>query len=393
MTITELKKQFTDIFGENGEDLRVFYSAGRVNLIGEHTDATGGYVFPAAISLGTTIIARKRNDNKICLAASDLPDRPVLSIDKLESYKELGWGNYQAGVLYEMAKDGYKIVGADLLFDDTVPHGAGLSSSAAIEVATAVMAATFSAEAKGEEVSLDSKYLAVVSQRAENKYIGVNCGIMDQFASSMGKKDNAIFLNCKTLDFSLIPLEMKGYKIILANTNKKRSLMTCGYNERRADTENGFNAIKDYLNVSCLGEVTPAMLETVLGKLTDENMKKRVTHVVYENERVLKSVEALKEGNLALFGELMKKSHDSLRDLYEVTGKELDTLYEEALKIEGVIGSRMTGAGFGGCTVSIVPENKVAEFIETVGAAYSKETGLVADFYVCEIGDGGREIK
>lgn len=394
MELIDLKKQFLEIFGGCDENLRVFYSAGRVNLIGEHTDTTGGYVFPAALTLGTTIIARKREDDMICLAATDLPDRPKAKVSDLAQYREIPWGNYQYGVASEMQKDGYHICGVDALYYDSVPHGAGLSSSAAIEVATAVMFAAFSNEQKGEQNELDMVYMAKVSQRAENQYIGVNCGIMDQFASAMGKKNCAIFLNCKTLAYQHVPLNLNGYKVVIANTNKKRSLQTSGYNERRKSCEDGFAVLKQHIDgVTCLGEVTPEQLTAHLQYLTDENQRKRVSHVVSENARVKESVAALQKGDLKTFGKLMIQSHESLRDLFEVTCLELDTLVEEALKIDGVIGSRMTGAGFGGCTVSIVREDAVQPFIEFVGKHYQEKTGLTADFYLSEIGDGGREVK
>ena len=393
-TIEELKQQFVDIYGGDTSDLRVFMAPGRVNLIGEHTDYNGGYVFPAALSMNTTVIARKRSDNLIHLCATDLPDRVEADITKLGEYKHLKWGNYQIGVAYELEKLGYEIVGCDMLSHGTIPYGGGLSSSASIEVSTAILFATFSNEKKGLPNNIDMIEMAKVSQRTEHTYAGVNCGIMDQFASAMGKKDHAIFLDCKTLDYSLVPLKMDGYKLVIANTNKKRGLADSKYNERRSQCEEAFAILKDALpGATCLGDVSVEEFEKNARLISDEIVKNRAKHIVYEDDRVLRSVEALKAGDLKTFGALMTQSHESLRDLYEVTGVELDTLVEEALKIDGTIGSRMTGAGFGGCSVSLVREDAVDAFIETVGKEYEKKIGYPASFYVSDISDGGMELK
>lgn len=393
-TIEELKQQFVDIYGGDTSDLRVFMAPGRVNLIGEHTDYNGGYVFPAALSMNTTVIARKRSDNLIHLCATDLPDRVEADITKLGEYKHLKWGNYQIGVAYELEKLGYEIVGCDMLSHGTIPYGGGLSSSASIEVSTAILFATFSNEKKGLPNNIDMIEMAKVSQRTEHTYAGVNCGIMDQFASAMGKKDHAIFLDCKTLDYSLVPLKMDGYKLVIANTNKKRGLADSKYNERRSQCEEAFELLKDALpDATCLGDVSVEEFEKNAHLLSDEIVKNRAKHIVYEDDRVLRSVEALKAGDLKTFGALMTQSHESLRDLYEVTGVELDTLVEEALKIDGTIGSRMTGAGFGGCSVSLVREDAVDAFIDTVGKEYEKKIGYAASFYVSDISDGGMELK
>lgn len=394
MDLKTLKKKFTELYGGTEEEIRVFSSPGRVNLIGEHTDYNGGFVFPAALTVSSTVIVRPRNDRKINLAATDLPDRVQASLDDLEKYKDLKWGNYQLGVADELEKAGYTLVGCDMLFHDTVPLGAGLSSSAAIEVATALALVTLSNEAQGINKEIDMVELALICQKAENNYVGVNCGIMDQFASAMGKVDHAIFLNCKTLDYKWVPLNLEGYKIVIANTNKKRSLADSKYNERRSECEKGLEILQTALaEASCLGDISYAQFQQHKELIEDKVIRKRVEHVIAENDRVLRSVEALKNNNISEFGQLMIASHNSLRDLYEVTGKELDTLVEEALKIDGVIGSRMTGAGFGGCTVSIVRDDSVDEFIEKVGKSYKEQIGYEASFYVSEVGDGGREIK
>lgn len=388
MKIEELLKMFKDVYGENKEPIRCFFSSGRVNLIGEHTDYNGGYVFPAALNVGTTVLARKRNDNKICLYATDLKELIEADIDRIDEYKNIRWGNYQLGVVKELKEEGYEVGGVDMLFHDTVPHGAGLSSSAAIECATGIAVySLFNSK------PIDKLKLSFICQRAENRFVGVNCGIMDQFASSLGKKDHAIFLNTRTMEYRYVPLKLGDYKIVISNTNKKRSLADSKYNERRSQCEKGLELLKKELNISCLGELDVETFEKYKYLIDDEIILKRVRHVVYENDRVLKSIDVLQKGDLEGFGKLMIQSHISLRDDYEVTGLELDTLFDEALKVEGVIGSRMTGAGFGGCTVSIVHKDAIEEFVRKVGENYRAKTGLTADFYTFEIDDGAREIE
>lgn len=393
MNLNELKNKFLEIYGGSEEGIRIFSSPGRVNLIGEHTDYNGGFVFPAAVTMSSTVVARPRNDRTINLIATDLMIRVEASLDQLEQYKTIKWGNYQLGVADELQKAGYPLVGCDLLYHDTVPLGAGLSSSAAIEVATAITLVSLGDPAYGKTKSIDMVEMAKISQRAENKYCGVNCGIMDQFASAMGKANHAIFLDCKDLSFNHVPLNLKGYKIVIANTNKKRSLADSKYNERRSECEKGFEFLNAVIpGTTCLGDISYEEFVKFGSVIKDEVIRKRVEHVISEDDRVLKSVEALSKDDIEQFGKYMIASHNSLRDLYEVTGVELDTLVEEALKMEGVAGSRMTGAGFGGCTVSIVREEAVEKFIETVGKNYTAKTGLTATFYVSEAGDGGREI-
>ncbi|MDO4563176.1 MAG: galactokinase [Clostridia bacterium] len=394
MEIKELKELFIKHYGGSGGDIRIFRSPGRVNLIGEHTDYNGGFVFPAALTMGTTIAARVTDNGIIKMRATDLPDYVEADISKIMDYKHLEWGNYQIGVAAELQKRGYEIIGCELLFDDTVPHGGGLSSSAAIEVATAIAFATFSNEKKGITEPLNMIEMALCGQGAENNYCGVNCGIMDQFASAMGKKNHVIFLDCKDLSYKLVGLKMDGCKIVIANTNKKRSLADSKYNERRAECDEGFVALKKELcGATCLGDISLAEFEAHKNLITNPVVRKRVEHVISEDDRVLRSVKALEAGDISEFGKLMNESHDSLRDLYEVTGIELDTLVEEARKQNGTIGSRMTGAGFGGCTVSIVQEAAVESFIKNVGDAYRERIGYDASFYVDDIGDGGHEVK
>lgn len=389
MTNSELKQEFIKVFGGNEYDIRLFASPGRVNLIGEHTDYSGGFVFPAALTFCTTVAARVRDDNKIRMKATDLPEIVEGTTATLENFKDLKWGNYQFGVFTELKKAGYNIVGADMLFHDTTPHGAGLSSSAAIEVSSAIAMA-----ALGGAKDIDSIEMAKLSQLAEHNYVGVKCGIMDQFASAMGKKNHAIFLDCKTLDYQLVPINIDGYKLVLSNTNKKHSLGASKYNERRHECEAGFEILKKELpSATCLGDITPEEYYRVKDAIKDETVERRVRHVVEEDARVKKSIEVLTAGDLVTFGKLMTASHESLRDLYEVSCDELDILAAEALKVDGVLGSRMTGAGFGGCTVSLVKDDAVDTFIDRLGKVYLDKVGYEASFYITEIGDGGRELK
>ncbi len=394
MTVNEIKKMFIEIYGGTEEDLRVFASPGRVNLIGEHTDYNGGYVFPCALKMKTTIVLRPNGENVVRLSATDLPDRVTVDLNNVDACKGINWGDYQAGIISEMLKDNYDILGCDMLFDDTTPHGGGLSSSAAIEVSTALAFATLHNEKNGITEPVNMIEMAKIGQRAENNFVGVNCGIMDQFASAMGKENCAVFLKCQTLEYKLVPVVLNGLKIVISNTKKKHSLGASKYNERRSECEEGFKILKKALpNKACLGEITTEEFEKVKDVIKDEIVLKRVTHVIYEDDRVLKSVDALNNGDIKAFGKYMNESHDSLRYNYEVTGNELDTMVEEARKIDGVLGSRMTGGGFGGCTVSIVKEECVDKFIAEVGKNYQAKTGLTPEFYVTEIGNGGMEIK
>lgn len=384
--IEQLKQEFFKQYGAPCE--KVLFSPGRVNLIGEHTDYNGGYVFPAAIGIGSTLLYRKRKDNVIRLKATDLPQIVEADIRQLERYQNLLWGNYQLGIFETMKKQGYSISGCDLLYDDTIPHGGGLSSSAAIEVVTALLVSVLSGE------QTDMAKMARISQQMEHEYIGVKCGIMDQFSSAMGKRNHAIFLNCKTMDFELVPIRMDGYKLVISNTNKKRSLADSKYNERRAECEQAVEELrKEIPGITCLADVTAEMFAQHKSAITNRTIQKRAEHVIMEDDRVLQSVTVLKQGDLAAFGKLMNASHDSLRDFYEVTGTELDTLVEEARKIDGVLGSRMTGAGFGGCTVSLVRDDAVEKFQTAVSENYQKRIGYAPSFYITVIGDGGRVLE
>lgn len=390
----ELKEQFCRIYGGNIEELRIFSGPGRVNLIGEHIDYCGGYVFPAALSLDSMVIARPNNENVLRLAATDLPDRVEVKMDGLESAKGLKWGNYQAGVALMLQEAGYRLTGVDMLFHDTVPLGSGLSSSAAIELATAVALITLGNEAFGVTRTIDMIEMAVLGKKTENEFCGVSCGIMDQFASAMGKKDHAILLDCATLKYRYLPLNLNGYRIVLGNTKKKRALGESKYNERVSECAEGLRILRKYLPYKKnLCDITRDEFEQYKSSIENEVIRKRVTHVIYENDRVLKAAEALEKNDIVLLGRLMEEANASIRDLYEVTGRELDIMTAEAMKIEGVLGSRMTGAGFGGCTVNIVRKDTVDFFIEQVGRNYREQTGLTPEFYISEIGDGAREIK
>lgn len=392
MKIKEIKKIFTDLYGEG--EMRVFASPGRVNLIGEHIDYCGGCVMPAALTMKTTLIARKRNDDIIRLKATDLDIMVETTVSEMHNLKgQLKWGDYQIGVMVELMKNGYDICGCDLLYDDTVPHGGGLSSSAAIEVSTALCFATFSNEKKGVNKEIDMIEMALISQRAEHNFIGVKCGIMDQFVSAMGKADHAVYLNCATLEYEHIPLKLDDCSIVLTNTNAKHSLGSSKYNERRGECEEGLCALKTVLpDIKELADVTVEQFEAHKNVIKNEITRKRIKHVVYECDRVRKSAEAIKNNDIALFGQYMNESHDSLQYDYEVTCPELDYVVNMGKKVNGVLGIRMTGAGFGGCTVAIINNCALDKYIERIGVLFEEKFGHKASFYISGTGDGGREI-
>ena len=370
---------FKEIFNADATDL--FTAAGRINVIGEHVDYCGGKVFPAALNLRCNVYGRKREGNTIRLAFRGIEGIVELDINKLDAYRGLKIGNYQAGVAYFLQQKGVEIVGCDLYYDCTVPFGSGLSSSAAIEVATAVTLSEYAG------VSYDKVEIALLSQKAENEYAGVNCGIMDQFASAMGKKDHAVLLDCSTLEYEYVPLQLGEYSIVVANCNKPHNLVESKYNVRRQEVERALQSIQKVLPVKSLSEVTPKQFAEVKYLLAGV-LEKRAEHVVMECDCVNKAVEALKAGNLQELGRLLNESHYSLRDLYEVTGKELDTLSALSRMEAGCLGSRMIGAGFGGCTISIVKKTMVESFIRHVDKAYYDAIGYKASFYETSIEDG-----
>ena len=385
----KLLEKFQELFGGEG-DIRSYFSPGRVNLIGEHTDYNGGHVFPCALTIGTYGIARKREDRKIRFYSENFSRLGVFetSLDDLVYHEEANWTNYPKGVVWAFKEKGYVAdTGFDLVMYGNIPNGSGLSSSASVELLMGVILV----DMFGFE-GLSMIDLALFGQYAENKFNGMNCGIMDQFAIAMGKENQAIFLDTADLSYEYAPIKMKGAKIVIAASNKKRKLTDSKYNERRAECEEALADIQKQMDIKALGDLTEEQFEEVKDAVKNPVCRKRAKHAVYENQRTIKAVAALKAGDLETFGKLMNASHVSLRDDYEVTGKELDTLVETAWKQEGVIGSRMTGAGFGGCTVSIVKEEAIDDFIKNVGEIYEKEIGYAADFYVVEIGDGSRRI-
>ena len=385
----KLLEKFQELFGGEG-DIRSYFSPGRVNLIGEHTDYNGGHVFPCALTIGTYGIARKREDRKIRFYSENFSRLGVFetSLDDLVYHEEANWTNYPKGVVWAFKEKGYVAdTGFDLVMYGNIPNGSGLSSSASVELLMGVILV----DMFGFE-GLSMIDLALLGQYAENKFNGMNCGIMDQFAIAMGKENQAIFLDTSDLSYEYAPIEMKGAKIVIAASNKKRKLTDSKYNERRAECEEALADIQKQMDIKALGDLTEEQFEEVKDAVKNPVCRKRAKHAVYENQRTIKAVAALKAGDLETFGKLMNASHVSLRDDYEVTGKELDTLVEAAWKQEGVIGSRMTGAGFGGCTVIIVKEEAIDDFIKNVGEIYEKEIGYAADFYVVEIGDGSRRI-
>lgn len=381
-------KKFAEVFGD-AEGAKAYFAPGRVNLIGEHTDYNGGHVFPCALTIGTYGVARKRTDNKLRFFSMNFEQLGVIesSLEELVPAEKAGWTNYPKGVIWAFGEKGMKVpCGMDLLLNGNIPNGSGLSSSASVEVLTGFILK----DLFGFEVS--NQDLALIGQYSENKFNMVNCGIMDQFAIAMGKENNAIFLDTADLSYEYAPIVLKGAKIVIACSNKKRGLGDSKYNERRSECETALAELKQVVSIDSLGDLDESTFEKFKSIIKNETRRRRAKHAVYENQRTIRAVEALKANDLEQFGQLMNASHVSLRDDYEVTGIELDTLVEEAWRIEGVIGSRMTGAGFGGCTVSIVKDEAIDTFIETVGRAYEAKIGYAADFYVVEIGDGPRAL-
>lgn len=377
-------KEFEKVFGDT-DGVKVFFAPGRVNLIGEHTDYNGGHVFPCALTIGTYAAARVRNDRRLRFYSMNFEQLGVIesSLDGLKPEKEADWTNYPKGVMWAFGERGFEIPqGMDILLNGNIPNGSGLSSSASVEVLTGAILRDFF----GFQVS--NQDLALIGQFSENKFNGVNCGIMDQFAIAMGKKEHAIFLDTADLSYAYVPVKLQKAKIVIACSNKKRGLGDSKYNERRSECETALAELQKVVDIKSLGELSEEQFEEYKSAIKDETRVRRAKHAVYENQRTLKAVKALEANDIAQFGQLMNASHVSLRDDYEVTGIELDALVEEAWKVPGVIGSRMTGAGFGGCTVSIVEDDAIDTFKKQVGDAYVAKIGYAADFYVVEIGDG-----
>ena len=384
-----ITKEFGKVYGDaNG--VKTYFAPGRVNLIGEHTDYNGGHVFPCALTIGTYAAVKERKDMKVRFYSMNFESVGIIEADltnKLEPKKEQAWTNYPLGVIWAFEERGMKLThGFDMLINGNIPNSSGLSSSASLEVLTGfVLKEMFGFNVTNQD-------LALIGQFSENNFNGVNCGIMDQFAIAMGKKDHAIFLDTNTLKYEYAPVKLEGAKVVVTCSNKKRGLGDSKYNERRSECEAALAKIQTVKNIKSLGELTEEEFEEVKSVIGDPVKERRAKHAVYENRRTIKAVEALKANDIELFGKLMIDSDTSLREDYEVTGVELDTLVAEALKVPGVIGSRMTGAGFGGCTVSIVKDEAIDNFIEKVGANYLAKIGYAADFYVVSIGDGPKEI-
>ncbi len=385
----ELLEKFQEIYGEGGE-IRSYFAPGRVNLIGEHTDYNGGHVFPCALTIGTYGVARKREDNKLRFYSVNFSKLGVIesSLEDLVPSEQAGWTNYPKGVMWTFEKRGYKLpFGVDFLIYGNIPNGSGLSSSASLEVLTGVMLKDMFGFTE-----LTMQELALIGQYSENNFNGMNCGIMDQFASAMGKKDCAIFLDTSTLEFEYAPVKLPDAKIVITNSKVKHSLVGSAYNDRRNECESAVKDLQKVLDIKALGELTEEEFEANKDAIQDPVCCKRAKHAVYENQRTIKAVKALKENNIEEFGKLMNASHVSLRDDYEVSCEEIDILVDLAWKIPGVIGSRITGGGFGGCTVSIVKNDAVDGFIETIGREYKEKVGHEAEFYVVDIGDGARKL-
>ena len=382
----KLVEKFQELFGAEG-DIRTYFAPGRVNLIGEHTDYNGGHVFPCALTLGTYGIARKREDNKLRFYSVNFERLGVIesSLEDLKPYKAAEWTNYPKGVMWAFEERGYKLPnGLDILLYGNIPNGSGLSSSASLEVLTGVILK----DMFGFDVSMTD--IALIGQFSENNFNGCNCGIMDQFASAMGKKDNAIFLDTNTLQYEYAPVVLEDAKIVIINSKVKHSLVDSAYNDRRNECETALKELQEVVAVQTLGDLTEEAFEKHKDAIKSEIRQKRARHAVYENQRTIRAVEALKENRIEEFGKLMNESHRSLRDDYEVSCKEIDILVDLAWETEGVIGSRITGGGFGGCTVSIVKNDAVDGFIKNIGEQYLAKVGHEAEFYVVDIGDGAR---
>lgn len=388
-----MKKKMFDMFAElfgDSEGARFYFSPGRVNLIGEHTDYNGGHVFPCALTLGTYGAARKREDNKIHLYSMNLDSFGVVeaSLDDLTNKKEYNWANYPLGVVWAFKEKGHTITsGFDMVIWGNIPNGSGLSSSASLEVLTGVILTDLF-----EIKDLSMTDLALIGQYSENNFNGCNCGIMDQFAVAMGKKDHAIFLDTSDLSYEYAPCVLDGAKIVITNSKVKHSLVDSAYNDRRNECAAALKALQSELDIQALGDLTPEEFEAHKSLIKDEIQLQRAKHAVYENQRTIDAVTALKAGDIESFGKLMNQSHISLRDDYGVSCEEIDILVDLAWKIPGVLGSRITGGGFGGCTVSIVKDESIDTFIETIGKTYLEKVGHEAEFYTVDIGDGASRL-
>jgi galactokinase len=386
MNTKNFTEKFYEKYGNRNDKPVLFFSPGRVNLIGEHTDYNGGFVFPCALNYGTYLLIRKIKGNTLKFSTLNFNDDSEAELKGLFINTGKKWINYPLGVINEFIKKGIKLSGLEFLYYGDVPNGAGLSSSASIEMVTAVALNDFF------DAAFSTLDLVKMSQKAENEFVGMNCGIMDQFAVGFGKKDHAIFLNCDTLFYENVPLILTDCSLIITNTNKRRGLTDSKYNERRSECDKAVELLQLYKPIRNLSELNTGEINILEKYIKDPVIRKRAKHVISENGRVIEAVSVLKQNNIIRFGELMNQSHDSLKDDYEVTGVELDTLVYEGRKLAGVIGTRMTGAGFGGCTISIVKKTDSAKFMTALSAIYQKKTGLVPDFYQPEIGNGAGRL-
>jgi galactokinase len=387
MDTKNFTEKFYEKYGNRSDGPVLFFSPGRVNLIGEHTDYNGGFVFPCALNYGTYLLIRKIKTNTLKFSTINFNDDSEAEIKGLFENTGKKWINYPLGVINEFIKKGIILSGLEFLYYGDVPNGAGLSSSASIEMVTAVALNEFF------NAGFNTLDLVKMSQKAENEFVGMNCGIMDQFAVGFGKKDHAIFLNCDTLFFENVPIILTDCSLIITNTNKRRGLTDSKYNERRGECDKAVELLQLYKPIRNLSELNRGEINILEKYIKDPVIRKRAKHVISENGRVVEAVKVLKDNDIIRFGELMNQSHDSLKDDYEVTGIELDTLVYEGRKLPGVIGTRMTGAGFGGCTISIVRKADSAKFMTVLSAVYQKKTGLVPDFYQPEIGNGAGRIE
>lgn len=385
MQINELKEEFRKLYGSG--EMRTFTSPGRVNLIGEHIDYNGGYVLPCSLDFGTYGCVRERNDRKINFASTNFNLKVEVNIDNIKYSESDDWSNYPKGVIVEMMQRGYKVSGMDILVSGNIPNGAGLSSSASLEVLMAVIIDNLFNEGK-----LDRIELVKLCQRAENTFVGVNCGIMDQFAIGMGKKNKAILLDCNTLHYNYCSVNLKDNCLVILDTNKRRALNESKYNERRSECEKALKILKTEKQINALCELSIAEFNEIEHLIKEDNVRKRAKHAVYENDRTKEAYKFLNEGKIEKFGDLLTASHNSLRDLYEVSGKELDIIVSEALKAKGCLGARMTGAGFGGCAIAIVKKAELDNFINMVRENYKNKIGYEPSFYLTGIGDGTEEI-
>lgn len=388
--VAKLVEKFKEIYGQT-EDYRAYFAPGRVNLIGEHTDYNGGHVFPCALTLGTYAIVKNREDRKLRFYSMNFSSLGVIEtdLDDLVPHKEASWTNYPKGVMWAFEKRGHKLThGLDILIYGDIPNGSGLSSSASLEVLTGLMLKdTFGFE----DVSMID--IALIGQDSENNFNGCNCGIMDQFASAMGKKDHAIFLDTNTLSYEYAPVKLEDAKIVITNSKVKHSLVDSAYNDRRNECETALKELQEVTDIKTLGDLTEEEFEAHKSAIKDPVRQLRAKHAVYENQRAIHAVEALKDNNIELFGKLMNASHESLKNDYEVSCEEIDILVDLAQAMPGVIGSRITGGGFGGCTVSIIKNDTVDTFVNEIGKAYEEKVGHKAEFYIVDIGDGAHKLN